>query len=108
MSNRDFYADADMGNLATKGPFAIPATATADVLSDTLDMTRVANGFMCLAAGIVKVRTGGNSGNTVSGGQHDVPLTVLAGVIYPIRIRRIWSTTTTVVSSNIVLLYDGM
>lgn len=74
-----------------------PSPTGASALSDTLDLVREAQGILIHAAGAVKVLT--PAGTTVT-------LPALAvGVMHPCKVRRIFSTGTTVTGPNITLLY---
>lgn len=80
----------------TNGPF-----------SDLLDLAKIAGGFVCNAAGNLKLRTYG--GINAPGGQttHDITLAVLPGVVYRIRARRFYATGTTVAAAGMIALYDS-
>lgn len=65
-------------------------------LSDSTDLTvSPCGGFICGTAGNVKVTTAEGTTAILYG--------LLAGVVYPIRITRFWSTSTT--ATNLTALY---
>lgn len=104
MSFRDTFYDYTAGdqsgllnsNSATS-PAAPPVASGTSCLSDTLDLIKGASGIIIHASGVLKVLTAG--GTTVT-------LPALAvGVVHPLRIKRVFNTTTTVTAANITLLF---
>jgi hypothetical protein len=101
MATTNSYHDAQQGNAANLLRSAADARTGASALSDTLDLFEEAQGFLCNAAGTVII----NTPNQASGkAGHTVTIVALAGVEYPIRVQRVWSTGTTVAAANLVLL----
>lgn len=72
-----------------------PADTAYDVSpNNSVDLENATRGFICTTAGTVKV-------DMVRGGT--VTFTVLAGVLYPFRVKRIYATGTS--ATGIVALY---
>lgn len=85
------------GTIDLIDPATGAVTTPANCLSDTLNLREEIQGLHANAGGNVKVID--TEGNTVT-------LTLVAGTPYPYRIRRIFSTDTTIAASALVVLYQ--
>jgi len=73
-------------------------SAEVPTRSDTVDLTTYAKAFYCASAGVVKFIP------VLNDDAAPITMTVVAGSYHPIQVRRIFSTTTTVVAGDILVL----
>jgi hypothetical protein len=83
------------------GATAALSDGTIGALSDSKDLRRRAVGFIVHAAGTVRVTTEEQDDGVYT----DWPAPAV-GILYPVTIRRLWSTGTSVAAANITLLYS--
>jgi hypothetical protein len=85
---------ADKFSAMTEGLSSPPSDLIAVAPSDSTDLAHVSRAINVATAGTVRVTT--RAGTTAS-------ISVAAGIIVPIRVRRIWATGTT--ATGIVALF---
>lgn len=84
---------------SARGDEALLTSGAAGALSDTLNLKRPAVGLLLIAAGAIKILTDEDAEQTYASGE------LALGIYHPIRVKRVFSTGTTLTSAQFRLGY---